>query len=58
MKRKKEIEQKTEDGFTKMHVTLNLSMPCWKCKKKPSEFYWKSIPSKLTEIYCIGCFHD
>ncbi len=52
---KKEIEHKTEDGFDRMKVTLNLSMPCWTCKKKPNEFYWKPKPGTLTEIYCIGC---
>jgi hypothetical protein len=48
-------EPMTPDGFTKMRVTLNLSMPCVACGEKPSEFYWKPVRGEKTIVFCIGC---
>lgn len=55
MKKQKAPEPKTPDGFTKMRVTVNLSMPCKACGNKPNEFLWKPRRGELTEVYCIGC---
>lgn len=57
-KNKLEKEVISRNGFTKMRVTCNLSMPCFRCEKKSREFYWKPIPGKITEIYCVDCYHD
>ncbi len=53
--RNKEVEAMTHDGFTKMRVTMNLSMPCSSCNEKPKEFYWKPVRGEKTIVFCIGC---
>ena len=53
--RRKSVEEITSDGFTKMRVTLNLSMPCVACGEKPSEFYWKPVRGEKTIVFCVGC---
>lgn len=53
--RKNYVEIVTSDGFTKMKVTMNLSMPCGSCGDKPKEFYWKPVRGEKTIVFCIGC---
>ena len=53
--RKKEIEIITEDGFTGMELSTNLSLPCCACKKYPRRFFWKPVPGARTIVYCEGC---
>ena len=52
---RKQPEEKTPDGFVKMRVTVNLSLPCRRCKKNPREFFWKFVPGEQTIVYCLGC---
>ena len=55
--RKKESEKSTADGFTRMELSTNLSLPCRACKKYPRRFFWKSVPGQRTIVYCEGCPH-
>lgn len=52
--RKKDAEQQTEDGFTPMGLTTNMSLPCKACNKHPKKFLWKSIDGESV-VYCHGC---
>lgn len=43
--------------FTRMDLIMNLSLPCWKCRKSPKSFWWKPTNSR-TEVYCLDCLDD
>lgn len=45
----------TDDGFTPMELTTNMSLPCWKCGAKPKKFLHRAREGKPTEIYCPEC---
>ena len=53
--KKKDADVTTPDGFNRLKVTMNLSMPCRACGEKPKEFYYKSVPGEKTIVFCVGC---
>jgi hypothetical protein len=53
--RKNLIPFRTEDGFERVRLTVNLSLPCWHCSAYPREFLWKGHRGKKTEVYCLPC---
>jgi hypothetical protein len=56
--RKTESVETTKDGFTKMRLSVNLSLECGFCSAKPREFFWRSIKGKQTEVFCLSCTRE
>lgn len=53
--RKEKFEGKTNDGYTLIELTTNMSLPCWGCGAKPKKFFYKALEGKATICYCQGC---